>query len=156
LLRTRLGRDVSLMTVGMTGAPTVRARAAAGLDLKGVLPDLSDVYSRARVFVSPTRFAAGIPLKVYDAAAQGVPTVITPILARSIGWVHDRDTLVASKPEEFAAACHRLHEDRALWERVRSSALERIQEDCSVNNFDRTVAALLNSIADRKRSVAIH
>jgi hypothetical protein len=82
--------------------------------------------------------------------------VITPILARSIGWVHERDTLVASTPEEFAAACRRLHEDRALWERVRSSALERIQEDCSINNFDRTVAALLNSIADRGRSGAIH
>jgi glycosyltransferase involved in cell wall biosynthesis len=156
LLRAKFGRDVSLMIVGMTGAPTVLARAAAGLDLRGVLPDLSDVYSRARVFLAPTRFAAGIPLKVYDAAAHGVPTVITPILARSIGWVHEREALVASTPEEFAAACQRLHEDRALWERVRSSALERVQEDCSVNNFDRTVAALLNSIADRRRSGAIH
>jgi glycosyltransferase involved in cell wall biosynthesis len=156
LLRAQLGRDVSLLIVGMTGASTVLARTAAGLDLRGVLPDLSDVYSRARVFVAPTRFAAGIPLKVYDAAAHGVPTVITPILARSIGWVHERDTLVASTPEEFAAACHRLHEDRGLWERVRSSALERIQQDCSVDDFDRTVAALLNSIADRRRLAAIH
>ncbi len=156
LLRARFGRDVSLTVVGMTGAPTVRMRAAAGLDLKGALPDLNDVYARARVFVAPTRYAAGIPLKVYDAAAHGVPTVITPILARSIGWVHERDTLIASTPEEFAAACYRLHEDGGLWERIRSAALERIREDCSITHFDGTVATLLDSIVARSRSGVAH
>jgi glycosyltransferase involved in cell wall biosynthesis len=108
------------------------------------------VYSRARVFVAPTRFAAGIPLKVYDAAAHGVPTVITPILARGIGWMHERDTLIAATPEEFAIACFRLHEDRNLWEKIRVSAFERVRADCSAAHFDQTVAAVLNSIAERR------
>lgn len=152
LLRDRFGRDVALTVVGMTGAGSVLMRAAAGLDIKGPLRDLSEVYSRARVFVAPTRFAAGIPLKVYDAAAHGVPTVITPILARAIGWVHERETLVAASPEEFAIACHRLHEDRELWQRIRSTALERVREDCSTAKFDRTVAALLGSLAEQRRT----
>ena len=152
LLRARLGRDVALTVAGMTGARTVSMRAAAGLDIRGPLPDLREVYSRARVFVAPTRFAAGIPLKVYDAAAYGVPTVITPILARSIDWTHERDTLVAATPEEFAAACHRLHEDRNLWERIRSAALERVGEDCSPAHFDGAVAELLSAIAKARRS----
>lgn len=156
LLRARFERDVSLTIVGMTGAPSVLMRSAAGLDLRGVLPDLSDVYSRARVFVAPTRFAAGIPLKVYDAAAHGVPTVITPILARGIGWAHERDALVASTPEEFAAACYRLHEDGGLWERIRSTALQRVREDCSIARFDRTVANLLESVVALRRSNVAH
>ena len=149
-LRVQLQRDVSLTLVGMVGASTVLAREGAGLDIRGAVADLADVYSRARVFVAPTRFAAGIPLKVYDAAAHGVPTVITPILARGIGWMHGRDTLVAASPEEFASACYRLHEDRELWEKVRSSALDRIRADCSVSQFDQTVATLLNDIAEQK------
>jgi glycosyltransferase involved in cell wall biosynthesis len=152
LLRERFRRDVVLTVVGMTGAQNVLMRAAAGLEIKGVLPDLSEVYSRARVFVAPTRFAAGIPLKVYDAAAHGVPTVITPILARAIGWTHERETLVAASPADFAIACHRLHEDRELWERIRSTALERVREDCSTAHFDRVVAALLGSLAELARS----
>jgi Glycosyl transferases group 1 len=151
LLRAKFGRDVSLVVAGMTGAQTVLSRAAAGVDIRGALPDLTDVYSRARVFVAPTRFAAGIPLKVYDAAAHGVPAVMTPILAHSIGWTHEREALIASTPQDFAAACHRLHEDRDLWERIRSAALQRVRKDCSAVDFDRTVAKLLNTIANVRR-----
>jgi hypothetical protein len=39
---------------------------------------------------------------------------ITPTLARGIGWMHGRDTLVAATSEEFATACYRLHQDRDL------------------------------------------
>jgi hypothetical protein len=155
-LRERFGCDVALTVVGATGAQAVLKRAAAGLDIRGVLPDLFEVYSRARVFVAPTRFAAGIPLKVYDAAAHGVPTVITPILARALGWTHERETRVAASAADFAIACHRLHEDRELWERIRSIALERVCEDCSAANFDRTVAALLASLAELRRSNVAH
>jgi glycosyltransferase involved in cell wall biosynthesis len=122
----------------------------------GAVIDLTDVYSQARVFVAPTRFAAGIPLKVYDAAAHGVPTVITPILARGIGWIHERDTLVASTPEEFATACYRLHEDRGLWERIRLSALDMVRADCNAAQFDRIVATLLDSIAERRQFQRSH
>jgi hypothetical protein len=156
LLRERFGRDVGLTVVGMTGARNVLMRAAAGLDIRGVLPDLFEVYSRARVFVAPTRFAAGIPLKVYDAAAHGVPTVITPILARAVGWTHERETLVAASPADFASACHRLHEDRELWERIRSAALEQVRKDCSVASFDHTVAALLAGLAELRRQSLAH
>ena len=156
LLRERFGSDVGLTVVGMTGARNVLMRAAAGLDIRGVLPDLFEVYSRARVFVAPTRFAAGIPLKVYDAAAHGVPTVITPILARAVGWTHERETLVAASPADFASACHRLHEDRELWERIRSAALEQVRKDCSTASFDHTVAAFRPSRAELRRSSLPH
>jgi hypothetical protein len=69
-LRSALGQDISLTLAGIGGAPSVMERVGAGIDDLGMLPRLEDVYGRARVFMVPSRYAAGIPLKVYDAAAH--------------------------------------------------------------------------------------
>lgn len=149
-LRTLLGRHVSFQLAGMTGAPLVVARKNVGLEILGAVPDLSEVYSRARVFVAPTRFAAGIPLKVYDAAAHGIPAVITPLLADHLGWTDNQEALVAQTPKAFADACLRLHEDAALWERIRANAVARVADDCSARHFDRTVGDLVSGITMRR------
>jgi glycosyltransferase involved in cell wall biosynthesis len=46
---------------------------------------LIPLYDDARVFVAPT-LLAGIPLKVVEAAAHGVPIVTTSLVARQPGW----------------------------------------------------------------------
>jgi hypothetical protein len=150
-LRAVLRRDASLLLAGMTGAASVTTRAIAGLKLLGAVPDLTERYSSTRVFVAPTRFAAGIPLKVYDAAAHGVPAVITPLLASHLGWSDNHEALVAQTPAEFANACARLHEDAVLWERIRTNAMARVAQDCNAQLFDRTVADLVAGITMRRQ-----
>jgi hypothetical protein len=149
-LRRALGRDVSLRLAGMSGASLIASRSRAGLEMLGAVPDLTKVYSRARVFVAPTRFSAGIPLKVYDAAAHGVPAVVTPLLATQLGWTDGLEALVAQTPKEFASACARLHEDGVLWEGIRMNAMARVAEDCSVEVFDGALARLVSDIGVRK------
>jgi glycosyltransferase involved in cell wall biosynthesis len=121
------------------------------MDILGAVPDLAEVYNRARVFVAPTRFAAGIPLKVYDAAANGIPIVLTPLLASQLGWTHDHEALVAETPQAFADACCTLHEDEVLWERIRANAMARVAEDCSAERFDRTLTNLISDIMLRRQ-----
>jgi O-antigen biosynthesis protein len=152
-LRAAVGDHVWLKVAGATRAPQVRARWNAGLMTLGVVPDIARLYARARVFVAPTRFAAGIPLKVYDAAAHGLPAVVTPLLAHLLDWTHEQEILVAESPEDFAAACLRLHQDHSLWERLRANALARVAGDCDVARFDRTVADLVADVASQHRKV---
>ena len=147
-LRIVLKPNLSLMLVGEVRAAVIKARPGT-IAVKGVQPELTEAYSQARVFVAPTRFAAGIPLKVYDAAARGVPVVLTPLLARQIGWRHEREVLVAETPEAFATACLRLHENRDLWHRLRAAALVRVAEDCGRERFDRVVESLVATIGGR-------
>jgi hypothetical protein len=133
----------ALTLVGYHHAPAVVARLGGDVRSLGPLADLDRAYSAARVFVAPTRFAAGIPLKVYDAAASGLPVVMTPLLASQPGWRHEEEALVGSSPQEFAAQCVRLHGDRVLWERIRSRALERVARDCDPARFNGIVADVL-------------
>lgn len=108
----------------------------------GAVDDLTPHYARARVFVAPTRFAAGIPLKVIDAARHGVPVVATTLLAGQLGWKPGVELLAEDDPARFAAAVAMLHDDPALWVRIRDAALGAVVRDFDPAGFAATVRAV--------------
>lgn len=143
LLRDRYSLELPLTVVGNTRAPSILSLDPSKVRTRGIVDDLLPVFDRARVFVAPTRYAAGIPLKVQQAAAYGVPVVATSLLARQLGWNDEEDLLVGDTPEAFAQAVDRLYADSALWERIRSNAMKRIIADCSHDRFRATLRETL-------------
>ncbi len=113
--------------------PSLRALLERqGLQCLGSQASLAPIYDSARIFVAPTRFAAGVPLKILEAAAAGLPVVASRLLGEQLGWRDGREILLADveDPAAFAAACQRLYKDSALWNRLRAGALERLRQDC--------------------------
>lgn len=115
-----------------------------GVDHLGFVADAAALYNQARVFVAPTRFAAGIPYKVHEAAAHGLPVVCTSLLAGQLGWADGQEVLARDPADAacFAAAVVALYEDGVLWSALRSQALDRIAQDCSCEHFSSTIAAV--------------
>jgi GT2 family glycosyltransferase len=146
-LRRLTGRpDLRLTVVGMTGAPSIAALDGEAFTLTGMVDEPGDVLDRARVLVVPTRFAAGIPLKVHQAAALGIPVVATRLIADQLGWSDGVELLVGEDGPGLAAACARLHEDAALWNAVRAAALARVEAECSPARFRAEIAGLLEAV----------
>ena len=137
------------MVVGLNRAPSVEALNGNAFQLMGMSEDLAPWFEKARVMIAPTRYAAGIPLKVYQAAALGVPVVATTVVAEQAGWEPGRELLAASDPAGFAEACVRLHRDKALWESVRAAAIERCRRDCSPQQFRNGVRQVMRAITSR-------
>lgn len=107
--------------------------------------DLTALYDDARVFVAPTRYGAGIALKVVEAAARGVPIVCTPLVARQLGWEPGIELLTAESRREFAQAIASLYADPERWLRLREAALRRVASDYSATAFR---AALQNVLTE--------
>ena len=110
--------------------------------LVGPVADLAPLYDAARVFVAPTRFAAGIPIKVLDAARHGVPVVATTLLARQLGWKDGEALRVADVPDAFASAVARIHGDEAMWHALRDGARAALARDFDPDEFGRRVRRL--------------
>ena len=138
-----IGRDWRLTIAGACGSRRARALAGERVEFLGRVEDLSGLYDRARLFVAPTRFSAGIPHKVHEAAAFGLPVVATPALAAQLDWTDGEHLLHAADAEAFAAQCARLYADAELWGRIRAGALARVAVDCDPRAFDAGVADLL-------------
>jgi glycosyltransferase involved in cell wall biosynthesis len=125
------GDPMTVLVAGAGASPEVERAATKSptpVTLLGYVTDLAPIYDRCRVFVAPHRFAAGIPLKVVEAMANGVPCVISPVLAEQLGVAHEVEALVGMDPKDFAEQVARLSTDEALWRRVRERAYRFIQE----------------------------
>ena len=118
--------------------------------MTGALEDLTPLYQSARLFIAPTRFAAGIPIKIIEAAAAGVPVVCTSLLAAQLGWSPGQELTVGDTPEDFAAGCIQLYRDRARWRRQQVSAQRRVRREYSPRVFRRQVEELFAAVAARR------
>ena len=121
---------VTLVVAGKAGALPIATRQDPDVRHLGAVPDLTPLYAAARVFVAPTRFAAGVPLKVLEAAARGVPVVATQLLAEQLGWQPGQDLLVSEVSDDSAFADNVVtaYTRPDLWARLRTSAMARVKE----------------------------
>ena len=149
-IQSELGREIPFTIAGVNKSERVRQLASSSVSITGRLPDLTDLYDAARVFVAPTRYAAGIPHKVHEAAARGVPVVATPLLASQLGWSDGDPMLVAGDADEFARKCIELHRNRQLWTQLRTVAIERILKECSTSAFE---SGVMNCLTPQRQAV---
>jgi glycosyltransferase involved in cell wall biosynthesis len=107
--------------------------------------DLTELYADARVFVAPTRYAAGIPHKIHESAAQGLPVVATALVANQLEWKDNVELLIGVDAASFAQKCIHLYRDKELWTKLRQAGLERVKADCSKEEFDQKLKEILAS-----------
>jgi GT2 family glycosyltransferase len=145
-IQERLG-DVTLTIAGVNNSERIKQLAGPAVRITGHIPDLTELYADARVFIAPTRYAAGIPHKVHEAAARGLPVVATPLIATQLGWQDGVELLVGADADAFAAKCIGLHTDSDLWVGLRNASIDRITTECSQEQFRRRLKEILSTQA---------
>ena len=136
-LEQLLDSPVPFTIVGHNVPRDVRALTSSTITVVADAADVRPFYDAARLFVAPTRFAAGIPLKVVHAAAHGLPVVCTPLLARQLGWTNGVDIMTADSHEDFASSCASLYTDGDQWLRLRTNSLSRLARGVLACEFRR-------------------
>jgi len=140
-IREALG-DIPFTIAGVNRSERIRQLAVGPVRITGHLASLTDLYSSSRLFVAPTRYAAGIPHKVHEAAAYGLPVIATPLLAAQLNWSQN-ELGIAEDEEAFAARCIEVYSDAAKWRNLRDAALRRVRAECSLQVFEEQVRKLL-------------
>jgi GT2 family glycosyltransferase len=125
------------------------------IQLLGRQDDLRPLYNRARVFVVPTRYAAGLPFKAHEAAGHGVPMVVSPVIARQMQWTDGVDYFAVCDQNPMAGCCIRLFKDEQLWEQFRTNSLARVKTELSPLTFADGVRSILHEVtATRQAAVS--
>jgi GT2 family glycosyltransferase len=143
MIQAELGK-IPFLIAGMNKVD-FSAMANGQVKILGKVPDLTSLYDEARIFVAPTRFSAGIPHKIHEASAHGIPVVATSLLAQQLDWNDGAQLLVADTPEAFAEQCIRLYRDARLWERIRKNALDQVRLECSPEVFENTLKSIIEN-----------
>jgi GT2 family glycosyltransferase len=129
--------DARLVVAGANPPAAVfrSAKDMHGVLLTGYLPDLAPMYDRCRVFLASHRFAAGIPLKVIEAMAAGLPCVVSQLLGDQLEVTDGDEALVARTAVEFREKAIRLYEDRDLWTRIQGRAMRLVHDRYDANKM---------------------
>ncbi len=139
LIEQKLGWETRLTIAGYTapGVSLARFEDHPRITLRGTVPDLTPLYDAHRLFIAPTRFAAGMPYKVQEAASFGLPVVATRLLAEQLDW-HDDTELVATPTGDAVAmadAILSLYRDETRWTRLREAALRRLVAENAPDHY---------------------
>ncbi len=145
LLDKLIGSSWRLRVAGTNKSQLARRLAGPRVELLGLVDDLRPLYGSSRLFIAPTRFAAGIPMKAHEAAAAGLPIVSSQLIAQQLTWSNGCELMAADDPEEFALSCANLYEDRQVWEKMRAAALRRVEMECSGHEFGEQLAKVLKA-----------
>jgi glycosyltransferase involved in cell wall biosynthesis len=124
------------------------------ISLLGGIRNLAPLYDAHRVFVAPTRIAAGQPYKVYEAASFGLPVVGTELLRSQLGWENGHEMLSAGieDPELMASQIIKIYQDEALWQRVRMNGLDRLRRENDYASYAEAVQRVLSPPAGEPSS----
>lgn len=147
LVERALGWETRLTVVGYTGAGVSldRFRHHPRVTLRGAVAETEPLYDSHRVYVAPTRYSAGAPYKVYEAASFGLPVVATELLRQQLGWDSGTELLAAdcADPAAFAQHIVAVYRDPVLWQSLRDAALARLAADNSQAHYEQALTTML-------------
>lgn len=146
LVRERL--DVRVWIVGTVLVDSVKNLASDTVIITGRVDDLRPYYESCRVFIVPTRYAAGIPYKLHEALAHGVPAVVTPLIAGQLS-LDESTVLIGGDPQEFADKVVSCYTDAALWQSLRSRGIEFVRDECSPPAYRERLEQFLQQVLER-------
>ena len=151
--RIQAARPEETLRIAGVCRPTVALEPLRrhGVSILGSIEDLTNEYALARVFIAPTRFAAGIPFKVHEALSYGLPVVSSSLLQDQLAHTGKFDSAVMAatvndKGSGFSDACLRMLSDDWLWQRQRLAGLDYIARCCAPAYLSGVVRRLVGDL----------
>ena len=131
--------------IQVVGEITKKLIPSDGINLRGFVPDLSELYATACCAACPIIGGTGMSVKVLEAMAHGVPVVVLRNSTQESLIRHGIDGFIANDAQEFARYLAVLYNDRALCAQMGAAARQMV-----VQNFsDAVVVQKLANILSR-------
>lgn len=136
--------EASLQVVGHI-TPIHHDICSDGVVIRGAVDDLSKIYDQARIFIAPIQFAAGIPIKIIEASAAGLPVVGTTLMTKQLGWTSGLEIQDSDDAVTMASKAINLYNDSDAWSVQSIAAKERVACEFSASKFSEDLSNILSS-----------
>lgn len=114
--------DMHLDIVGSYPPASIVSQASACISVTGYIEDVSPYFEKARIFVGPLRFGAGVKGKIGQSMAYRLPVVTTSIGAEGMHLEDGISAMIADDEGSFAQKVIQLYHDQELWEVLSQNA----------------------------------
>ncbi|MBT2686889.1 glycosyltransferase [Bacillus sp. ISL-47] len=132
-----------LWIVGTNNSEAIKGLSSKNVIVTGQVDNLSYYYDKCKVFIIPTRYAAGIPLKALEAMSHGLPSIVTPLISKQLG-LDENYVLIGKNSEEFAQKLINLYEDKKLWTKLRNNGITHVADHFNKKIFKEKLIDILS------------
>jgi glycosyltransferase involved in cell wall biosynthesis len=141
--------DVRVVVAGERPAAAIRREIErAGVKLIESPRDMRSIISQATLSLAPMRCGSGVPIKVLEAWAVGVPVVATPwAVAGTSGRQGEDFRLVGTHPIEWVHAIEDLLEDPIARQRLAENGKRRLASDYSRETVREQLLGVIEGLA---------
>jgi sugar transferase (PEP-CTERM/EpsH1 system associated) len=120
-----------------------------GIRVHGEVKEIHAFLARADVSIAPMRISRGVPNKILEAMAVGVPVVATREAVKGIRVGNEEELLLADTSKSFADQVIRLLSDFELRARLTKRARQRVQETYNWKAVGHQLESLVESVRPR-------
>ncbi|MFH1968470.1 MAG: glycosyltransferase [bacterium] len=142
--------DCKLYIVGDNKSEEIEKLSSDSIIIAGYVKNLEEYYDRCKVFVVPHRFSAGIPLKLFGAMANGIPSVISELTASQMSFKNEEICLIGRNKDDFAKKVIQLYGDEEVWNSLRRNSLKFIKENGSLEKMKKDLNIMMNFALKKK------
>jgi glycosyltransferase involved in cell wall biosynthesis len=141
-----------LYIVGTDPTGAVRGLSRPDVEVTGYVENLGTYFDKCRVNVVPTRYAAGIPLKLIEAMSYGIPSVVTTLIGGQLNLCDRKEALIAGDSHDFVEKVIELYSNEELWRSIQRNELDYIDKNfSSVKMHDRLDMIIQKGLATRAK-----
>jgi len=148
--------DVRVVVAGERPAAVIRREIErSGVKLIESPRDMRSIISQATLSLAPMRCGSGVPIKVLEAWAVGVPVVATPwAVAGTSGRQGEDFRLVGTHPIEWIHAIEELLDDPIARQRLAESGRRRLASDYSRETVRKQLLEVIEGLAGSPAAAA--
>lgn len=131
----------NLWIVGSNDSQKIRNLASDHIKVTGRRERLFDYYNDCKLFVVPTRYAAGIPLKLLECLSHGLPAVVSTLIAEQLN-LNEELVFVGKDTKELSHKIISCYSDEKQWNVCRENGLEWVKKQFNREMFIKTIREL--------------
>ena len=119
--------EIPVFLVGSKPTREVLELSSRNVTVTGWVDDLRPVYDKARIFVAPLRYGAGVKGKIGESLSFGLPTITTSIGAEGMDLEHGVDLFIAETADEIANRICEIYNNEELLASIAKNGSEKIE-----------------------------
>jgi len=121
--------NVRLVIVGAQPSAKVLKLKSDNVIVTGWVEDISEYYSKSKVFVAPMQIGTGLQNKLLEAMAMKLPCITSELANNALGAVHNKSILIGDKPNEYTKHILTLLEDHILQKEIAKEGYQFVKEN---------------------------
>jgi GT2 family glycosyltransferase/glycosyltransferase involved in cell wall biosynthesis len=119
--------EVPVFIVGSKPTKEVIALSSRTVTVTGWVENLQPIYEKAKIFVAPLRYGAGVKGKIGESLSFGLPTITTSIGVEGMGVEPGVDLFVVETADEFAELICEIYDNEELLASIAKNGSEKIE-----------------------------